>query len=424
MRADILHFLADPSLGRAQDAYEYIADGILLTEDGHIKAVGTAKALLARLPKNVRVIDRRGCLIMPGMVDLHTHFPQIGIVASYGRRLVEWLDGYAFPQEQRFADKAYARRCADFFLHEMLRNGTTTAMVFATVHSESVDAIFEAAHRLDLRLIAGKVLMDRNAPKGLLESAKSAYLNSRKAIERWHGSGRLAYAVTPRFAPTSTPELLKTAGRLLREHPGVYLQTHLCENREEIAWVKKLFPRSPDYLGVYEEHGLAGERSVFAHYVHQSPAQTRRLARRGCAVAFCPSSNLFLGSGLFDHAKVRAEGISVGLGSDIGAGTSLSLLRNLSEAYKVGQLRGYVMDPFEAFYMVTLGGAKALRLDGHIGNLVAGKEADLIVVDLHATELMSYRMKSAGSLRDRLFLLMMLGDERCIRETYVMGKRV
>ncbi|MBD3814673.1 MAG: guanine deaminase, partial [Betaproteobacteria bacterium] len=338
--------------------------------------------------------------------------------------LLDWLETYTFPTERAFADKAHAGEVAEVFLDELLRNGTTTALVFGSVHKESVDAFFEACEKRNLRMIAGKVLMDRNAPDYLTDTAETGYADSKELIERWHGKGRLHYAVTPRFAPTSTPEQLALAGQLFKEYPDLYMHTHLSENRKEIEWVRELFPERQGYLDVYDHHGLIGARSVFAHGVHLCDEECRRLGETGSAVAFCPTSNLFLGSGLFDLEKVEGFGVRVGLGTDVGAGTSFSQLQSLNEAYKVMQLQGKKLDPFKSLYLATLGGARALYLDDRIGNLQPGKDADFVVLDYQATPLIDYRLRQARTLEEKLFALTILGDDRAVKETFAAGESV
>ena len=422
-RAAILHSIADPAVVGVEQSYEYFEDGLLVIDNGQVANVGHAADLLPTL-KGVDITEYRDALITPGFIDTHIHYPQTGMIASYGEQLLDWLNTYTFPTEQQFADKAHAADVAGIFLKELLRNGTTTALVFGSVHKQSVDAFFEAAEALNLRMIAGKVLMDRNAPDYLTDTPESGYADSKELIERWHGKGRLHYAVTPRFAPTSTPEQLTLAGKLLGEYPDLYMHTHLSENRKEIEWVKALFPERKGYLDVYDHYKLIGARSVFAHGVHLCDDECKRLAETGSAVAFCPTSNLFLGSGLFDLNKLEEHGVRVGLGTDVGAGTSFSQLQSLNEAYKVMQLQGKKLDPFKSLYLATLGGANALYLDDKIGNFESGKDADFVVLDYNATPLISYRMQQAKTLDEKLFALTMLGDDRAIKETFAAGQSV
>lgn len=423
-RAAILHSLADPAEVGIEASYEYFADGLLVIEDGKIAAVGPAEVLLTSLPAEVEVIHYQDALITPGFIDTHIHLPQTGMVGSYGEQLLDWLNTYTFPCERQFADKAHADQVAKIFIEELLRNGTTTALVFGSVHPESVEAFFEEAERLDLRMIAGKVMMDRNAPDYLTDTAESSYVQSKALIDRWHGKGRLHYAVTPRFAPTSTPEQLALAGQLLSEYPDLYMQTHISENLKEVEWVKALFPERKGYLDVYDHYQLLGERSVFAHGVHLCDEECQRLAETGSAIAFCPTSNLFLGSGLFNLPMAEKHKLNVGLGTDVGGGTSFSLLQTLNEAYKVMQLQGARLSPFKSLYLATLGGARALRLEDRIGSLQAGSDADFVVLDYNATPLLSYRIQQSRSIEETLFVLMTLGDDRTVQQTYAAGRLV
>ncbi|MGI9436439.1 MAG: guanine deaminase, partial [Geminicoccaceae bacterium] len=402
-RGSILHCLDNPGDALNGANAEFHEDGILLVADGKVQGLGDASALLPTLPEGVDIEDYSGKLILPGFVDSHIHFPQTDMIASYGEQLLDWLEKYAFPSERRFENAEHAAEVANFFLDELLRSGTTTALVLGTVHPQSVDAIFEAASARNVRLIAGKVLMDRNCPDDLKDTPDTAYRDSKALIERWHRRGRLLYAITPRFAPTSSAAQLERVGQLAREHTDAYMHTHVAENKAEVEWVAELFPESRSYLDVYDRHGLLRERSVFAHCIHLDGTDRERMALSGAAMAFCPSANLFLGSGLFDLAAARDSGVRVGLGTDVGAGTNFCQLRTLSEAYKVTQLNGQKLAPLQALYLATLAGAKALYLDDRIGNFALGKEADFVVADWQSTPLLSRRIEVASDLIEKLF---------------------
>ncbi|GGB81271.1 guanine deaminase [Marinobacterium zhoushanense] len=423
-RAAILDSLGDPAELGLENSYRYFEDGMMVVENGRITALGHAPEIMKGLQSGTKIHHYEDALITPGFIDTHIHYPQTGMIASYGDQLLDWLENYTFPAEQKFVDPAHAEQVSEIFLNELLRNGTTTALVFGTVHPQSVDAFFSSAEKRNLRMIAGKVLMDRNAPEALTDTPESGYRDSKALIERWHGKGRLHYAVTPRFAPTSSPEQLATAGQLLREYDGLYMHTHLSENRNEIEWVKALFPEQNGYLDVYDHHNLLGQRSVFAHGVHLCDEECQRLAETDSAIAFCPTSNLFLGSGLFNLPQAEQHKIKVGLGTDVGAGTSFSMLQTINEAYKVMQLQGKKLHPFKSFYLATLGGARALQLEQQVGTLEPGSEADFVVLDYNSTPLMSYRMQQAKDLEERLFVLMTLGDDRAIKCTFAMGELV
>lgn len=422
-RASILHFLENPNaVAQVEDSYEYLEDGGLVIENGHVLSCGPFEEAHQSHP-NATIVTHENALLLPGFVDTHIHYPQTEMVAAYGEQLLEWLNTYTFPTERKFADPAHAERISKIFIDELLRAGTTTALVFGTVHPQSIDALFEEAQNRNLRMIAGKVMMDRNCPEYLQDTVDSSYQESKDLIERWHNTDRLQYAVTPRFAPTSTQAQLNKAGQLLKENPSVYLHTHLSENTDEIAWVKSLFPESTGYLDVYKSAGLLGRRSVFAHCIHLEDHEWSMLSDSHSGIAFCPTSNLFLGSGLFDLKRAATENIHVGLGTDIGAGTSFSILQTLNEAYKTQQLRGDTLSPFYGLYLATLGGAETLDLANHIGNFQTGKEADFIVLDKAATPLLKFRLEQCNSLFEELFVLSMLGDDRCIKETWIMGER-
>lgn len=430
IRSSIFHFKADPE--KSTDAYEYFDDGLMIIENGFIKTVGTYESLKPEI-QNIEFKDYSGKLIMPGFVDAHIHFPQTEMIASHGKELMQWLDNYTFPTEGKFKDKSHSREVAQFFLNQLLKNGTTTALVFGTVHKQSVNTFFEEAEKLNLRMIAGKVMMDRNAPEYLLDTPESSYEDSKELIEKWHGKARLQYAVTPRFAITSTEEQLAQAKRLLKEFPDVYLHTHLSENKSEIEFTKSLFPEADSYLDVYKNAGLLAEKTVFAHSIHLSENEWQTLETHDCSIAFCPTSNLFLGSGLFNLQKAGEHNLRVAFGTDVGAGTSFSILETMSEAYKVTQLRkAFASEPesvlplstLKSFYLATLGGARALHLDHFIGNFESGKEADFVVLDLESTDLLKFRLQRCETLEEKLFVLQILGDDRSVFQTYIKGKPV
>ncbi|WP_062064559.1 guanine deaminase [Cellvibrio sp. OA-2007] len=420
-RAQILHFIDAPN-PQTGAGVEYFADGVLLVEHGRIKAVGDAQVMAAQGLDLTRCEHFPEHLLMPGFIDSHIHCPQAGVIASYGEQLLDWLNLYTFPAELQFSDPDFAAAAAEQFLQFLLQNGTTSAMVYTTVFAQSTHAFFTAAEKLNMRMIAGKVTMDRHAPAALLDTAQTSYADCRELIDRWHNIQRLHYALTPRFALTSSPEQLALTGKLYREYPDLYLQTHLAENPQEIALIKSLYPSARDYLDVYDHYGLLGSRSVFGHGIHLSELEIERLAQTQSGIAFCPTSNLFLGSGLLDMARLERAGISVSLATDVGGGTSFSQLRSLAEAYKILQLQGQSLHPLKGFYMATLGNARALQLDHCIGNFAPGKEADFILINLAATPLQTLRQSSAQTLAEKLFALMMLGDEHNIARVYIMGK--
>jgi guanine deaminase len=422
-RGTLLHFLSEPGEHPDPASFEWIEDGLLVVADGRVQRCGPASQLLAALPVGTPVIDHRGKLILPGFVDAHIHFPQIDVIASYGGQLLDWLERYTLPAEAKFADREYAAESARFFLDELLRNGTTSALVFSTVHAQATDALFEEAAKRNLRIISGKVLMDRNCPEPLRDTAHSGYRESAALIEKWHRHGRLRYAITPRFAGMSSEAQLGLAGKLAQERPDVHVHSHLAENQREVAWIRTLYPSARSYLDVYDSFGLVNERAVYAHCIHIDDADRQRMAQAGTAAAVCPTSNLFLGSGLFDFDAAQRASLRFGFGTDVGAGTTFSLLRTLHEGYKVAQLRGQQLSPWKALYHATLGGARALKLDSWIGNFQPGKEADFVVLRTDATPLMARRMALAHTPQEKIFALMMLGDERNVAATYVMGQQ-
>lgn len=421
-RASIFHFLSDPGTANDLSATEYFEDGILLVDKGFVAQLGPADKLLKELPNEIPLVDYSGKLIIPGLIDAHIHYPQTDMIASYGEQLLEWLNKYTFPTEGKFEDQDYADDVAMFFIDELLRNGTTTALVLATVHPGSVNAIFEASRARNMRMLAGKVMMDRNAPDYLLDTPESAYQDSKTLLEKWHKVDRLLYAITPRFAPTSTDEQLQQAANLANEYPDAYVHTHVAENKKEVQWVAQLFPWSRSYLDVYDHFGLLRERSVYAHCIHLDEQDRKRMAQTGAAAAFCPTSNTFLGSGLFNCVGAREQDIRVAVATDVGAGTSFGMLQTLSEAYKVQQLNGHSLSPFRALFLATLGNAQALYLDDRIGNFLPGKEADFIVLDDKATPLIKRRMAFTNEIEEKIFVFIMLGDDRVINATYILGE--
>jgi guanine deaminase len=422
IRGRVLSFTDDPAVSGSR-AYSLIDDGAVLVADGLIEAVGAARDILARAPPGAVIDDHSGLLIMPGFIDAHVHYPQTQVIGSYGAQLLDWLYNHTFVEEQKFADPAHCARVAEFFLDELFRSGTTTAMVYCTVHPGSVEAFFSAAEQRGARMIAGKVMMDRDAPEALMDTAQRGYDESKALIECWRGRGRLDYAISPRFALTSTQAQLDAAGALAREFPNCYVQTHANENKAEIARVAALFPEARSYVDVYARAGLLGPRSVLGHCIHLQDSEVAQLAESRSIAAFCPTSNLFLGSGLFDQARLTQAGARIALATDVGGGTSYSMLRTAAEGYKVLQLNGQSWPALEAFYRMTLGNARALSLDDRIGSIEIGKEADLIALDPRATPALAHRMETAdGNLEVELFALMTLGDDRVVRQTYVAGE--
>lgn len=427
IRGAFLDFIGDPFYGSEAETVRYLPDGLLVIQQGKILAFGPYAEVHPHYAA-IEPVTYANRIIVPGLIDLHVHYPQTEMIGVYGEQLLEWLEQYTFPTEAKFQNEIHAHKVASFFLDELLRHGTTTALVLTTIFPRSVEIFFEAANRRNMRMIAGQVLMSRNAPSFLLNEAQTAYQQSRAHIQNWHGKGRQRYAITPRFAITSTPEELQLAGQLKAEFPDVYIHTHLSENQKEIEFTAELFPQSLDYLHVYEQFGLVGDRSIFAHCIHLDESAFERLSQAGAAIAHCPTSNLFLGSGLFrlHQAKSIHRPIKVGLATDVGAGTSLSLLQTMSDAYKIAQLQGQKLSVFQAFYLATLGAAQALSLDDCVGNFQVGKEADFVVLDLQATPLMAFRNPHAhaatlADLAEKAFGMMILGDDRSVKATYVAG---
>jgi len=417
LRGRLLDFHGDPETDT--NTHRWIEDGAILIEHGRIVASGPFSDMDGR---GARMVDHRPHILMPGFIDAHIHFPQVQVVASWGEQLLDWLNSYVFPEEGRFCDAAHAQRMAEFILDEFSRNGTTTALAFGSSHAMSVDALMAAAEARNMCLVAGKTMMDRNAPDSVLDTAQSSYDDSEALIARWHGRGRLAYAITPRFAITSTQGQLEAAGALAREHPDCIVQTHLSENLAEIAYTLSLYPKARDYLDIYESVGLLSPRLHLAHAIHLEEREIERMAESGARAVHCPTSNLFLGSGLFAGRTLEGRGIVSAIATDIGAGTSYSMLRTLAAAYDVRQLRGDKLGILAGFHKATRGNALALGLAHDIGTLADGSAADIVVLDPAATPAMALRAERARCLEDELFILQTMGDDRAVVETYVAGR--
>ncbi|NCP64131.1 MAG: guanine deaminase [Paraglaciecola sp.] len=420
-RARILHF-SHATATPAQD-YVYYDDGLMVTRNGKIVALDDYKTLINQYP-NLAVQDYSGKLLLPGFIDSHMHFPQTEMLASYGEQLLDWLTNYTFPVENKFADSHYAATIAEIFLAQLFRHGTTSAMVYSSVHKGATHCLFSAAKRYNMLLMAGKVCMDRHCPPYLQDTPQSAQQDSADLIKTWHNHGRLKYVITPRFAPTSSEAQLAMLGELAQDNPNVFIQTHLSENHHEIAWVKSLYPQRSHYLDVYDHYGLVRPGAVFGHAIHLQEDEWQCLAQRGASIAFCPTSNLFLGSGLFDLNLAESHGIPVLLATDVGGGTSFNMLRTMGEAYKVCQLRGGQLHPLHGLYLMTQGSAVALGLDEQIGNLNPGSDADFVILDPYFDELTQLRFTPDSEAQDILFALSMLGDDRATVATYIAGTAV
>jgi len=419
LRGRVLSFVDEPAAIDDAKSYRYIEDGAVVVGGGKIIMVGEFNPKAAA---HHEIIDHRGKLILPGLIDPHIHFPQMQVIGSYAANLLEWLNTYTFVEEQRFADEAHATRIAARFFDELIRHGTTTAAAYCTIHPTSVDAFFGEAAKRDMLMVGGKVMMDRNAPEALRDTPQSGYDESKALLEKWHGRGRARYAITPRFAITSTHEQMEMAEALAREYPDVHIQTHVDENLAEVAFAKELFPNLPDYLGIYERYHLLGPKTLLGHCIHLTHRECEVLTQTRSVAVWCPTSNLFIGSGLFDHDRLHAHGARIAVATDVGGGSSYSMLRTLDEGYKVLQLRGQRLNPLRSFYMMTLGNARAMSLDDRIGTIETGRDADLVVLDASATPQMALRMEAVDTLANELFLLQTCGDDRAVVETYVAGR--
>ena len=415
---DVLTFHGDPFVEPWQDAVKIHEDSAVLIDDGRILAVGdTALTQSAHATRH----DYPGHLICPGFIDAHAHYPQTAIIASWGKRLIDWLNTYTFPEEMRFGDPAFAAETANRYLDLLLDHGTTSAASFCTIHPESVDALFTAAADRNMAVVAGKTCMDRNAPDGLRDSARTAYDDSKALLTRWHGVGRAQYAITPRFSPTSTPDQLAALGALWAEHPDALMQTHLSEQVDEIDWVKGLYPDARDYLDTYEAHGLLGARGLYGHAIHLEPREVDRLREVGAGLVHCPTSNTFIGSGLFDLMGLASKGQRVGLATDTGGGSSFSMLRSMAAAYEIAQLRGGAVHAAQLLWLATAGSARALHMSDSIGHIAPGHVADLCILNLASTPGIAQRHARAHDAWDAVFPTLMMGDDRAVADVWVAG---
>jgi guanine deaminase len=424
IRGRLLAFLREPRGVDDKASYLYEEDGALLVRAGKITARGDYVSVSRKAGEGAAVIDHRPHLLLPGFIDAHVHYPQMQVIASYGAELLEWLNEYTFPEEARFRDAQHGRRISRLFLDELIRHGTTTAAVYCSVHRSSAEAFFAEAHERDMLMIAGKVMMDRNAPDGVTDTPQSGYDDTKALIEEWHGKGRQNYAITPRFAITSSPEQMEMAEALVREFPDCHMQTHLSENHDEIAFTQELYPWSKDYTEIYDHYGLLGKKSLFGHCIHLSEREADALSESGSVAVFCPTSNLFLGSGLFDYQRYRKRDkpLRVASATDVGGGTNYSMLRTMDEGYKVIALNGEKLNPLASFWQITRGNAEALSIGDRVGSLEVGSDADIVVLDPRATPAMRLRMERVGTLAEELFLLQTLGDDRATVEVYVAGR--
>jgi guanine deaminase len=425
IRGPVLTYTGDPFKDGLEHTMVYESDGVVAMQGGMITHFGPADRVLSELPTGTDVRNYGpDSLISAGFIDSHVHYPQTPMIGAFGEQLLDWLNKYTFPTEQKFADKEFARSVAKTFLNESLRNGITCGCIYCTVYPQSVDALFEEAEKLGMRIAAGKVMMDRNAPEPLLDTPQKGYDESKALIAKWHGKGRLLYAITPRFAPTSSREQLQMTGALCTEHPDCFMQTHVSENKGEVAWVQELFPERKGYLDVYDHYGICRPRAVFGHGIHLTDDEMHTMHRTGSAISHCPTSNFFLGSGAFNiqRAMQKDRPVRVGLGTDLGAGTSFSILATLNEAYKAAQLNSYPLSASHAYYVATRGTAHAMYLEDKIGSIAPGMEADIVVLDMKSTRIIDYRMQFAKDLEEALFIQMTLGDDRAVQATYVAGQ--
>ena len=420
----VVTYQGDPFDIPAEEAVQVLPQAAILVRDGKVVSVGPRDTQRAKHPE-ATLIDHGSALILPGFIDAHAHYPQTAMIASWGKRLIDWLNTYTFPEEAKFADRTYADEIAGRYLDLLLANGTSTVTSFCTIHPGSVEALFEAAAQRNMRIVAGKTCMDRpeTTPDFLRDTAKAAYDESKALIERWHGTGRATYAITPRFSPTSTPEQLDALGQLWSEYPTCLMQTHLSEQTDEIEWVKGLYPDARDYLDTYERFGLVREGALFGHAIHLEPREIAHLQANDCSLIHCPTSNTFIGSGLFDMGARKADALRVGLATDTGGGSSFSMLRTMAAAYEIGQLRHTALHPAQLLWLATRGSAEALRMEDRIGSIAAGMEADFAVIDLASTPAIAQRAITAETVWEEIFPTIMMGDDRAVIASYVMGER-
>lgn len=422
IRGRVLTFIDEPQGIDDAASYRYVEDGAVLVRNGKVAMAGEYTEVSRMAAPSVTVADHRPHLVLPGLIDTHLHFPQTQAIASYGAQLLEWLNTYIFVEEQKFAEPEHATFIAGRFMDELLANGTTTAVAYCSVHPQSVDAYFMAAEQRGMLMIGGKVMMDRNAPDALRDTPQQGYDETKRLIGKWHGRGRAHYAISPRFAITSTPEQMEMSRALVAEHPDCYVQTHLSENKDEIAFATSLYPNAKDYTDIYARYDLLTDKTLLGHCIYLSDREISVLAETGAVGVFCPTSNLFLGSGLFNRDRFDRLGARWSVATDVGAGTSFSMLETMDEAYKVLHLQGQRLSPLNSFYRMTLGNARALGLQDRIGSLHVGADADIVTLDSSGKSAMELRMRTVKSLVEELFILQTMGDDRCVAEVYVAGK--
>ena len=424
LRGRTLSYLSEPVADNESDSYVYEENGAVYIDDGVILASGPYAEVKSNAAEGVEVIDHRPKLLIAGFIDAHLHFPQVQIIGSYAPNLLTWLNTYTFVEEQKFGSSEHGARIASAFFDELINHGTTTAAAYCSVHKQSAEVFFAESSRRNMLMIGGKVMMDRNAPDALLDTPQSSYDDTKSLIATWHGTGRQHYAISPRFAITSTPEQLEMSKALAQEHPECFVQTHLSENADEIAFACELYPECKDYTDIYAHYDLLGSKTLFGHSIHLSDREIGAMSESGSVAVFCPTSNLFLGSGLFNFEKLRKGGhpVRIAVATDIGGGTSYSMLKTLDEAFKVMQLQGQRLTPAYSFYQKTLGNARALGLEEKIGNLAAGSDADILVLDANATSAMKLRMETVSTLEEELFVMQTMGDDRTVAEVYIAGE--